>query len=170
LRLPGCESGEAGDDAETTMDEDVRDFGTLLGGRLLARDWAGAHALLAPWLRATLSPDDVRRFFEDEYRKTLAESGIDAMHYPEHPEPELGGNQFTNATSLREPMSWKPGYVRPVAAEVTDANMRYWMSMQLPCSDQQMADLDFDFFAEVWIAVVQTEEGLRAGYWSHGAY
>jgi len=29
--------------------------------------------------------------------------------------------------------------------------------------------LDFDHFAEVWMAVVETGDGLRVGYWSQGA-
>ena len=80
------------------MQDDIREFGMDLGHRVLARDWAGAQALLAPWLRATLGSDDVRRFFEDEYRATLEDNGIGQMRYPEYPDPELGGNQFTNAT------------------------------------------------------------------------
>jgi hypothetical protein len=48
--------------------------------------------------------------------------------------------------------------------------MRYWMKLQLQCSDEQMATLGFDAFCEVWMAVVDTPEGLRVGYWSHGAY
>lgn len=152
------------------MQDDIRAFGMDLGHKVLARDWTGVHLMLAPWLRETASSDDVRRFFEDEYRATLEDSGIEQMHYPEYPDPELGGNQFTNATSLREPLSWKPGYLRPVAAQVTDENMRYWMCMKLLCSDGQMNELGFDFFAETWIAVVQTDEGLRVGYWSQGAY
>ena len=32
------------------MDDAIRDFGMQLGHRVLARDWAGTHALLAPWL------------------------------------------------------------------------------------------------------------------------
>jgi hypothetical protein len=152
------------------MDDDLREFGMDLGRRVLARDWAGAHALLAPWLQAAISVDDVRGFFEDEYRQMLREWDIEDMHYPECPDPDIGGNQFTNATGLREPMSFKPGYLRPVAAEVTDDNMSYWMRMQLQCSDEQMEKFGFDFFAEVWLAVVRTDAGLRVGYWSQGAY
>ena len=48
--------------------------------------------------------------------------------------------------------------------------MRYWLKLQLHYSDEQMAQLDFDTFAEVWIVVVTTEEGLRVGYWTHDAY
>jgi hypothetical protein len=140
-----------------------------LGHRVIGRDWTGVHLLLAPWLRRTLRSGDIERFFEDEYRATLKANGIEPMHHPEFPDPEIGGNQFTNATSLRAPLSWKPGYQRPVPAEVGDDNMRYWLCMKLLCSDAQMQQLDFDCFAEVWIAVVHTDEGLRVGYWSHGA-
>lgn len=152
------------------MQDDIREFGMNLGHRTLARDWAGVHALLAPWLQRSMDIDAVGRFFEDEYRLILKDSGIETMHCPEYPDPELGGNAHTNATSLREPMSFKPGYIRPVAPEVTDANFRYWLMMRLQCSDEQMADLDFDHFAEVWMAVVETGDGLRVGYWSQGAY
>lgn len=152
------------------MDEDVRAFGEDLGRRALARDWAGVHALLAPWLQRALTVEQVQAFFEDEYRLTLKDSGIDEMHYPEHPEAEVDGNQHTNATALREPLSFAGGKVRPVAPELTDENMRYWMRLQLQCSDAQMETFGFDFFSEVWLAVVQTPDGLRVGYWSQGAY
>jgi hypothetical protein len=152
------------------MDDDVSAFVTDLGKHVLARDWSAAHEMLAPWLRATTSPDDVRAFFENEYAKTLEANDVDELHYPEHPEPYVSGNGFTSATSLREPIDWLGGKRRAVADEVTDENMRYWATMQLQCSDEQIERLDFDFFAEVWMAVVETDEGLRVGYWSQGAY
>jgi len=152
------------------MDKNIRDFGLRLGERALARDWNGVHALLAPWLQREQTPDAVRAFFEDEYRSTLEEWDIEGMHYPEHPEPEIGGNDHTNATSLREPISWEGDRVRPVPEELTDENMRYWMRMQLQCSEEQMETLEFDFFSETWLAVVETPEGLRVGYWSMSAY
>ncbi len=152
------------------MDDDVREFGETLGRAALARDWAAVHGLLAPWLRMATTPDQVRAFFEDEYRLTLKENGVDELLYPEHPEPELGGNGFTKASQLREPLGFMGGKVRPVAPEVTDDNVRYWMKLQLQCSDAQMERLDFDHFCEVWVAVCQTGEGLRVGYWSQGAY
>ena len=152
------------------MDEELRSFGTALGTAALARDWAGVHRLLAPWLRQSLNADDVRRFFEDEYLRALSESGVSGIKYPEYPEPSVDGNTFLNATKLREPISWAGNKVRPVAPEVTDENMKFWMKLQLQCSDEQMAALGFDHFCEVWAAIVGTEEGLRVGYWSQGAY
>ena len=152
------------------METNVQEFGDKLGRKVLARDWPGVRELLAPWLRERLSADSVRAFFEDEYKRTLEANDIHELMYPEHPDPEVGGNNHTNATELRKPLSWDAGRMRPVPAEVTDATMRYWMRLQLQCSDDQMEALNFDSFAEVWLAVVETSEGLRVGYWSHGAY
>jgi hypothetical protein len=152
------------------MDDDVRAFGTELGRKALAQDWAGVQAMLAPWLRKSWSVEKVQGFFEDEYRATLEANGAEGLHHPEHPEPQVDGNAFTKATQLREPISFAGGKVRDVPGEVNDDNVRYWMSLQLQCSDEQMDKLGFDCFCEVWMAVVETAEGLRVGYWSDGAY
>ena len=58
------------------MNDDIRQFGTGLGERVIARDWAGVHTLLAPWLQSLLTEDDVRAFYEEAYRKVLAENGV----------------------------------------------------------------------------------------------
>jgi len=152
------------------MDDDVRSFGSELGRKALLKDWAAVHQMLAPWMRAACSVEDVRAFFENEYRSVLEANGVDELQYPDAPEPELGGNGFTKATQLREPITFAGGKVRPVAPEVTDENVRYWMKLQLMCSDEQMERFDFDCFCEVWAAVVETAEGLRVGYWSQGPY
>jgi|SRR5579872_1086411 len=152
------------------MEDSIRSLGMELGNRALKRNWAGVHELLAPWLRNKVSDDDVRVFFEDGYREILQQSGIQELHYPEYPEPEVDGNDFTNATELREPIEFEQNKVRPVPPEVTDENMKYWMSMQLQCSEEQMEKLGLDYLAEVWMAIVETQEGLRVGYWSQGAY
>ena len=152
------------------MEEDIRNFGLELGRLLLALNWPAAHQMLAPWMQQSFTPDGVRAFFEDEYRSLLEENGIEGMQYPEYPEPDVGGNNFMNATALREPISFQGNKVREVAPEVTDENVRYWLKLQLQCSDEQMEKLGFDFFAETWMAVVETPDGLRVGYWSQGAY
>jgi hypothetical protein len=152
------------------MEESIRNFATELGRMAMHRDWPAIHAQLAPWLQSSLTPDDVRAFFENEYRATLEANGISGMHYPEYPEPEVGGNSHVNATELRKPISWEGGRIRALAPEVTDENLRYWARVQLQCSDEQMERFGFDYFAEVWMAIVETGEGLRVGYWSQGAY
>jgi hypothetical protein len=152
------------------MNDAINRFGDTLGHKALARDWGAVHEMLAPWMQRALDVDSVRAFFEDEYKQTLKANSVQGMHYPQGSDPQVGGNDHTNATSLREPIDWDNDRLRPVAPEVTDENMRYWLAVQLQCSDEQMEALGFDFFAEVWIAVVETPEGLRVGYWSQGAY
>lgn len=152
------------------MNEDIRTFGETLGYRALARDWPGVRALLAPWLQQRQTVADVQSFFEDEYRSVLSEYGHDGLHYPDYPEPDLDGNGFMTASALREPIGFRGGKVRDVAPEVTDANLRYWLRLQLQCSDEQMQALSFDYFCETWIAVVETSAGLRVGYWSQDPY
>ena len=152
------------------MDKDIRKFGEEIGKRALARDWAGVHALLAPWLQKSITVDGVRAFFEDEYRLALKEANIEGMHYPGYPEPEVGGNNFMSATELRKPISFANNKIRDVAPEVTDENVRYWLKLQLQCSDEQMEQFGFDFFCEVWMSVVEINGELRAVYWSQGAY
>jgi hypothetical protein len=152
------------------MDDDLRHFDEELGRKALRQDWAGVHALLAPWLQHAVTVDQVRAFFEDEYRRTLEDNGAKDLQFPAYPDPEVGGNNFLNATKLREPISWDNDRVRPVPAVVTDGNMRYWMNLRLLASDEQMATLGFDTFSDTWIAVVATDQGLRVGYWSQGAY
>jgi hypothetical protein len=152
------------------MDDEIREFGITLGKKALGQDWDGVRAMLAPWLSSSLSSEAIRNFFEDEYKLTLSDNDIDEMHYPESPEPDVDGNNLINATELRKPLSWDKEKLRLVADEVTDENMRCWMKLQLQCSDQQIEKLGFDQFCEIWMAIVQTAEGLRVGYWSHGAY
>jgi hypothetical protein len=36
------------------MDDDIRQFGTGLGQRVIAQDWACVDALLAPWFQAAV--------------------------------------------------------------------------------------------------------------------
>ena len=42
------------------MDDDVREFGEELGRKALARDWAGVHQMLAPWMQRSLSVEGVQ--------------------------------------------------------------------------------------------------------------
>jgi hypothetical protein len=152
------------------MDDEVRAFGAELGTRALAREWSRVRELLAPWMQAQFTTDDVQAFFEDEYRDVLAEVEIEELHHPEYPEPELGGNSHTKATQLRQPPSWDADSVRPIPPELTDDKVRWWLSMQLQCSDDQMDELGLDYLCETWMAVVDTDDGLRVGYWNQRPY
>ena len=152
------------------MNPDVHAFGDDLGRRVLAQDWDGVRGLLAPWLQKTLSADAVRAFFEEEYRLTLGENGVTSLEFPEHPDPGVDGTDSVDATRLRAPIGVLGGRCRLVPPEVTDQNMRGWMCLTLACSHEQAQQFGFDRFCDLWVAVVDTPEGLRVGYWSQGEY
>src|SRR5688500_18053770 len=122
------------------MEERVQEFGTALATTAIARDWAGVHGMLAPWLRSSTDAAAVQAFFEDDYRETLHDNDVEGLHYPEV--PYVSGNS-SDLADLREPSSFAPA-PRPIAAEVTDANFRQWMKIQLQCSDEQQEEFDFD--------------------------
>jgi hypothetical protein len=103
--------------------------------------------------------DDIRAFGDALGRKALARDWVGVHQLLPWLRASLGPEHVRSG-----------GNVRPVPAEVTDENWRFWMKLQLQASDAQMAELNFDTFCEVWIAIVTTGEGLRVGYWSHGAY
>lgn len=138
------------------MDSDIYNFGNALGKCALLRDWKSVHAYLAPWMAAVVTVEDVRRFFECQYQAIAGDAS--GVVFPEATTVELGGNDFTDVSELRES--------HPVAESVSDENLRYWLRMLLPTSDAQRAALGLDFLAEAWIAVVSTPDGLRVGYWS----
>lgn len=85
------------------------------------------------------------------------------VHYPEV--YEVSGNASTLA-DLRD----DEDFPRAIAAEVTEDVFRQWMKLQLQCSQEQAITLGFDYFSEVWAIVVEIDEGLRIGYWSHSPY
>ena len=148
------------------MDQRIRSFGEMLSQTAISRDWVKVHQLLAPWLRARSSASDVQEFFESDYANTLRANDIQDLHFPEI--AQIDGNS-SSLSSLREAPSWQPRG-RPIPEEVNEANFRQWMNIQLKCSESQAEELDLDFLTDIWLVVVELEEGLRVGYWSHNPY
>jgi hypothetical protein len=107
------------------MNDDIRNFGTGPGKRVVARDWAGVHAPLAPWMQDSLSIDDVRTFFEDAYWEVLKENGVEGLRHSE--KFHIGGTFEMTAKELHSPVGSWSNEVRPVSELVTDENKRYWM-------------------------------------------
>lgn len=144
------------------MEDSVQQFGTTLAKKVLGRDWEGVRSLLAPWLG--LSTDEVREFFESAYREKLKANDVQGSHYPEEV-PYVSGSS-SDLAFLREKKDWMQSS-RPIAAEVTPENFRQWMNFQLQCSEEQIEELGFGCFTELWLLVCETPDGLRVGYWSH---
>jgi len=148
------------------MDQRIRSFGETLAQTAITRDWSRVHQLLAPWLRARFSVSDVQEFFESDYANTLKGNDIQELHFPEV--AQIDGNS-SSLSDLRKAPSWQPRG-RPISEDVNEANFRQWMNIQLQCSESQAETLELDFLTDIWLVVVELEEGLRVGYWSHNPY
>ena len=148
------------------MDALISDFGQRLAAAAIERKWSAVHAMLAPWLQASMSVDGVRKFFEDDYQRLLEQNGIKEHHYPKV--PYVSGNE-TSLEFLRKKPSWLPR-PRPIPHEITPENFRWWMQIQLQCDEEQANRLDCDYLTDIWLIVVEFGSELRVGYWSHDPY
>ncbi len=155
---------------EPAIDSGIKEFVVAVGKRALECQWDKVHACLARWLQDQLQPCDVHEFFSSAYSATLAENGIAGEHFPEGCEPEIGGSAFVTADNLRQPITWLGNRTRDISEEVTDENMVFWARLTLLGSPAQSEQLQLHTFAEIWMAVVNTDDGLRIGYWSPNAY
>jgi hypothetical protein len=92
----------------------------------------------------------------------LEKNLMQGLHHPEN--FHIGGNSEMTAKELHSPVGSWSDHARPVSPLVTDLNLRDWMRLVLECSDE----LAFNEFADVWMAVVQTEARLRVGIGGRG--
>ncbi len=148
------------------MQDTVREFGELLASSAIARDWSGVHGMLAPWLQERLGVESVKAFFEDDYRQMLQNNDVEGEHFPGV--AQIDGNS-SGLDYLRKTPSFKSS-PRPIPSDVTEGNFRQWMNIQLQCTEEQAEQLNFDFFTDIWLIVVEIEGSLRVGYGSHDAY
>lgn len=151
------------------MDDTVRKFGEEFAAKILERDWAAAHKMLSPSLQKLADLGALQSFVEKEYRATLESSQISEMHYPGNPEPMIDGNTFVTAAEIKKPDPYALSQLSKPPADISDENLKYWMSIQFLCSEDQQTKLGLDFLAEIWIAVISTPDGLRAAH-LHAAY
>jgi hypothetical protein len=120
-----------------------KQFAAQFALAIVNKDFQQAHELLAAHLKQTVTTKGLKKLVQDNTRH----SGWPHRF-------EIGWNSET-ASSLRN------GPV-PTAlpAEVTDANMLKWMSIQfLPEEGKDVACFDF------WMAVIDEKSALRVGYY-----
>src|SRR4051812_7194234 len=105
------------------MKEEYRDFAAEFAKCVIAQDFPSAHKLLAPWLQAEMSPDELQKVFEKELWEMNEIWEIEELIYPE--DFEIDGNS-SSLESLREKESWREA--RNISTFVNDGNFRKWLS------------------------------------------
>jgi hypothetical protein len=137
------------------MKQEHREFATRFADAIVAKDFDSAHGLLAPWLQREMSPADLQAVVEARLREMMEYAGTDELTYPVG--YDVDGNSCTIA-DLREPRSWAPP--RPIPPEVTPENFRQWACLQFLADE----GLDIDAWFDLWMIVVETDEGYGVGY------
>jgi hypothetical protein len=140
------------------MEVAFRTFGEKFSAAMIAKDYGSAHALLAPWLQRIVSPETLRGEIDQHAQDMCREWNMDVPVYPAA--CDLDGNAAIDVQGLREP-DWD-GADPNVPAEITDANYRYWMSLQFQPAE---GEAEFDAFFDLWIALVEHDGALRVGYY-----
>jgi hypothetical protein len=129
------------------MDQAQRDFGDRFATALIARDFAAAHGMLAPWLRAAMGPDDLARLL-DEARGELPP--------PERHELESNRSSYE---ALREPEGFPPRS-EPFDPGITADNFRKWVCIELKPGE----DSEYDACVDLWVAMIELDGALAVGY------
>jgi hypothetical protein len=140
------------------MEASYRAFGEKFSAAIIAKDYASAHMLLAPWLKKKVTPEKLREEIEQHVREMCKVWSVEDAIHPAA--CDLDGNSSIDVEGLREPDL--DNSVPDIPAEVTDANYRYWMCQQFKPAE---GAVEFDAFFDLWLALVEHEGALRIGYY-----
>ena len=153
-------------------DRKVEKVATDLGQALVDDDYAAAHALLAPWLQQQVTPAQLesiikKQFFAELAPIDFAVSGNDSTleelreHYAEYHEGDASRTLAT-AETFGE---WGPPSIH-IAHEITPANFRQWMSIDLtPDEDNEFG---LDFILRLFLIVVDVDGAMKIGHLEPG--
>jgi hypothetical protein len=143
-----------------------------LARALIDDDYDAVHALLAPWLQRQVGPAQLRSIVKKEFIADLApvdfvvsgnDSTLDELreHYAEYHENDSSRTLVTTE-SFGE---WGPPSIY-VADEITAANFRQWLSIEL--TPEEGNEFDLDFILRLWLIVVEVEGAMRVGHLEPG--
>jgi hypothetical protein len=130
------------------MDAACQSLCNAFAERVVARDFAGAHALLAPWVQAEHSPAALERMFDD--------AGADL---PPPREWSLDSGVM-EVDDLRVADEYGPPS-QPISDQVTAANYRGWHCIEFKPGEN---DDDYDACFDLWLAAVELDAGYRIGF------
>jgi hypothetical protein len=153
---------------ERRVERVASDFAkTLIDG-----DYAAAHALLTPWLQQQVTAAQLESIIKKEFIADLApvdfavsgnDSTLDELreHYAEYHENDASRTLAT----VESFGDWGPPSIH-IADEITPANYRQWLSIEL--TPEEDNEFGLDFILRLWLIVVEVEGGMRVGHLEPG--
>jgi hypothetical protein len=134
-----------------------RDFAGRFARAIIAKDYAAAHRMLAPWLQRSLTPARLAEVIEAEVKEIadINEIGADV-----HPKTYQIDSNICTLEDLKGFRSYAED--RIIAPEVTDENFRKWMVIQFQPSEDE--ELDVDAYLDWWMILVEQDGEYSIGY------
>ena len=132
------------------MDKQCLDLCETLAGCIVSRDFNGAQALLAPWLRSALSPAAIEKMVD------AANEGL--LHPPHSWTIDEG---LVELDDLRKPDPDGPPTQR-ISSEITDKNFQGWLSIQFAPKPSVHEEQNVCY--ELWLIAVEHKGAVLAGY------
>jgi hypothetical protein len=153
-------------------DRKVEKLTSDLARALIEDDYDAAHAFLAPWLQRQVTATQLRSIVKKEFLADLppidfVASGNDSTlaelreHYAEYHESDASRTLAT----VESFGDWGPPSIY-VAAEITPANFRQWLSIDLtPDPDNEFG---LDFILRLWLIAVDVDGTMKVGHLEPG--
>ena len=132
------------------MESRCKDLCNKLAKCIVTRDFDGAHALLAPWLRSTLSPSAIER---------MVDAQNEGLVYP--PLAWSLGEGILDLEDLRTPDPYGPPS-QAISEEIQNENFRGWLHIQF-VPDPAVHD-EQNVCYDLWLAAVELEGKIVVGY------
>jgi hypothetical protein len=132
------------------MDARTRELCDEIGRAVVEDEAEAIHRLLAPWVAASMTPQDLRTMIAAE------------MEWVEHPPHSWTvGEGYSELEDLRTPEPYGQP-VGGVSAEVTPENFRGWISIQFAPDPSVHEEQNVCF--DLWLVPVEIDGVYRVGH------
>lgn len=150
------------------LKDTYRELGQTFAKVIIARDYALAHSMFAPWLQQQVSVADLKGYIEAELQDVAQ---VWELEEPLHPGAyEIDWNEtlpFEGLQAHDTRRRAEPGLYnsRPsdlfLSPQLNQQNFRIWMVVVfLPLE----GEAEFDAYFDMWMAVVEVDGQCKIGY------
>jgi hypothetical protein len=141
------------------IDKTYEEFARAFATRVIESDFAAAHRMLAPWLAATIAPEQIQEMIKKEVEAVKEANELEGELHPTS--YQIDYNSCT-LQDLKEMRSYREA--RKISEEINDRNFRQWMVVQFQPTEQEQDDLGIDAYLDWWMMLVHVGGEIKIGY------
>ena len=132
------------------METKCEDLCNALAKCIVARDFRGAHSLLVPWYRSTVTPSEIER---------MVDAQNEGLAHPPH--SWTVGEGMVDLDDLRTPDPYGPPS-RALPDQITPANFKGWLHIQFAPKPSFHEEQNVCY--DLWLVAVEHEGSSMVGY------